>query len=674
MYKLFLYLQTYVYNVHVQNFTCILVHFLLNCCIIIVSLQMTFEQPGKGRVKFYIARLNAEIQDRTSDHPDLKHQGKENVAITSLLQGTAHSVATDSGQLHQDIDQQLQQRVEEPSPPQGSEQQLHDKLAQQQCAGQQMQLHVEQQGDERQQVEQGLGQQLEQGLGQQLEQGLDQQQLEQDLGQQLEQGLGQQQPEQGLGQQLELGLSQQLEQGLGQQLEQGLGQQLEQGLGQQLEQGLGQQLEQNPVQQLQPQPLQQLQQGLNQQLQWRPVQQLQQGLDQQLQPKPVQQRQQDLDQQLQQRPVQHLQQGFNRQLQPRPVQQRQQGLDQQLQPRPVQQLQLRSAQQLRPVQPVQHILYSLDDDHLLTPNKKTSCLAGFDQQTSYFSGNDQCANRDLPLDESDMGLLFTPVACHSLSRDYHYRQSPSPLAFPSNEQQYEQNPRPTRLLTSTPNGQASQALRPPSSICPDCIVLKEQITALKTQMKDQELQMTQLMSDLTKRIEDLEKNHATKSRPQTSQHEEIFSDTDLLGVRAASLITGRGLSPDTCKQLVLDLYDNKPPVTFTADTIRLINERRILNDAPTLSKWAVFELFSLEELVGRNCLGGGIDSGNRERKRAFDQNKMKTIKAGVFQVYPQINDIVRQATWMKCVEKINTDVLYLFKKCLKRHAWLQVGI
>ena len=52
------------------------------------------------------------------------------------------------------------------------------------------------------------------------------------------------------------------------------------------------------------------------------------------------------------------------------------------------------------------------------------------------------------------------------------------------------------------------------------------------------------------------------------------------------------------------------------------NEYRQCRDAQSLSKWAVFEMFSLQELVGRNCLGGGHDisaDGNAEIKKPFDE-------------------------------------------------------
>ena len=72
--------------------------------------------------------------------------------------------------------------------------------------------------------------------------------------------------------------------------------------------------------------------------------------------------------------------------------------------------------------------------------------------------------------------------------------------------------------------------------------------------------------------------------------------------------------------------------------------------------------------MGRNCLGGGRDSsanGNAELKQPFDECKVEIIQNAVFQLYPQQNEAMRKAVWMKCVEKINGDVRYLFKVSLK---------
>lgn len=66
---------------------------------------------------------------------------------------------------------------------------------------------------------------------------------------------------------------------------------------------------------------------------------------------------------------------------------------------------------------------------------------------------------------------------------------------------------------------------------------------------------------------------------------------------------------------MLHIYDNEPPSSFHSDNIKAINERHCLGRghdyvgglAGTLCKWAVFELFALQELVGQNFLGRGHD-------------------------------------------------------------------
>ena len=68
-----------------------------------------------------------------------------------------------------------------------------------------------------------------------------------------------------------------------------------------------------------------------------------------------------------------------------------------------------------------------------------------------------------------------------------------------------------------------------------------------------------------------------------------------------------------------------------------------------MAKWAVFELFSLDELAGRNCLGGGNSSGSTVvvPKQAFDVEKVKIIKTAVFKIYPLQNEQARKALWMQ---------------------------
>ena len=152
-------------------------------------------------------------------------------------------------------------------------------------------------------------------------------------------------------------------------------------------------------------------------------------------------------------------------------------------------------------------------------------------------------------------------------------------------------------------------------------------------------------------------------------------------IKAAAFVTGRPLSSHMCKRLVLHIYDNEPPSSVHYDDVKAINERRECRDAPTLSsKWAVFELFALQELAGRNCLGGGHDSTGGlagthvENKKPFDELKMDVIKNAVFNIYPHQNAALQKGTWAKCVDKINTDVRYLFKERLKKHEWLKLGL
>jgi len=181
------------------------------------------------------------------------------------------------------------------------------------------------------------------------------------------------------------------------------------------------------------------------------------------------------------------------------------------------------------------------------------------------------------------------------------------------------------------------------------------------------------MKENNKQIDQTSKQNLNKS--SNRQSDEIFNDKRLMRVKAAAFVTGRPLTAHMCKRLVLYLYDNEPPSSFTTDDIKAISDRRGCRDVQSLSKWAVFEMFSLEELVGRNCLGGGYDTstGNAETKKPFNECKMQAIKTAIFTLYPQQNEALVKYVWMKCVDKINTDVRYLFKVSLKKHEWLQLG-
>lgn len=107
-----------------------------------------------------------------------------------------------------------------------------------------------------------------------------------------------------------------------------------------------------------------------------------------------------------------------------------------------------------------------------------------------------------------------------------------------------------------------------------------------------------------------------------------------------------------------------PPSSVHSDDTKKINERRECRDAPIMSKWAVFELFALQELVGRNYLGGVHDSAlgwagtHFEMKKPLDELKIDIIQTAVFNIYPQQNAALRKATWMKCIKKINPNVRY----------------
>jgi len=216
-----------------------------------------------------------------------------------------------------------------------------------------------------------------------------------------------------------------------------------------------------------------------------------------------------------------------------------------------------------------------------------------------------------------------------------------------------------------------------ASSCQGCKALQVSNQRLNVTVAAMEIKLSKLsemVTELSQRLDQMSKQKISK--PSSRQSDEPFTDERLMRIKAAAFIIGRPLSAHMCKHLVLNIYDNEPPCTFNSDDIKSINDRRECRDAQSLSKWAVFEMFSLRELVGRNCLGGGHDTsanGNADIKKPFDEHKMQIIKNAVFTLYPQQNDAMRKAVWMKCVDKINTDVRYLFKVSLKKHEWLQLG-
>jgi len=248
--------------------------------------------------------------------------------------------------------------------------------------------------------------------------------------------------------------------------------------------------------------------------------------------------------------------------------------------------------------------------------------------------------------------------------DFQLTSTPTDSQTISNESQFL-----TESLARPPTGQLHNVSSPAWS-CQGCKALQVSVAAMEIKLS----KLSETVTELHQRLEQISKQKISKS--SFRQSDEIFTDNRLLRIKAAAFITGRPLSAHTCKQLVLNIFDNEPPCTFNSDDVKSINDHRECRDAQSLSKWAVFEMFSLQELVGRNCLGGGHDTsadGNTEMKKPFDEYKMQIIKNAVFTLYPQQNDAVRKAVWMKCVEKINTDVRYLFKVSLKKHKWLQLG-
>ena len=158
-----------------------------------------------------------------------------------------------------------------------------------------------------------------------------------------------------------------------------------------------------------------------------------------------------------------------------------------------------------------------------------------------------------------------------------------------------------------------------------------------------------------------------------SRSEEPFTDNRILRVKASLFLRGRPLTNNLCRSLVSNLYDNQPAFHFDTDTIKDINQQHGCRDAITLSKWAVLELFSLEELKGRNCLGR-VYSVTCEQKEPLDEAKLEQIKTAVFQLYPPQNDRLRREVWNNCIDKINDTLRYLFQSSLKKNKWFQVGI
>ena len=196
----------------------------------------------------------------------------------------------------------------------------------------------------------------------------------------------------------------------------------------------------------------------------------------------------------------------------------------------------------------------------------------------------------------------------------------------------------------------------------------------KQEHENVELRMEQL--ELIKRIEALETaaNHAETSLHSSapSQPQEKFVNKELLRLKAALFLVGRTLTAEYCKDLVNNIYEHEPTLNYNVDTVRAINESKRCLDAPTLSKCAVMEFFSLGELEGRNCLGRSTTAN--EEKQPLDQIKLQFIQEAVFAIYPQTSDGAKRDVWAKCIEKINSQLRYLFGISLKKCTWLDVGL
>lgn len=227
-------------------------------------------------------------------------------------------------------------------------------------------------------------------------------------------------------------------------------------------------------------------------------------------------------------------------------------------------------------------------------------------------------------------------------------------------------------LTSTPAHTVSQNNRLALSATADSLTCRG-CKDLEACMELKIAKLSAMVSELRGRIDEISSQKSSKASNQ--RVDEIFTDKRIMRVKAAAFVTGRPLSAHMFRQLVLNIYDNEPPSSFDYNDIKLINDRRECRDAPSLSKWSVFEMFSIEELVGRNCLGGGHDilgGVNGDVKKPFDEFKMQIIKTAVFSLYPQQSDSQRKSVWIKCVEKVNTDVRYLLKVSMKKHEWLHL--
>jgi len=278
------------------------------------------------------------------------------------------------------------------------------------------------------------------------------------------------------------------------------------------------------------------------------------------------------------------------------------------------------------------------------------------------AGDQECGGGDIlrisELNDGHVQLASTPTHSQTTSRPNQSHFLAEWLASPATSQQRAMS---LSAVVDVPSLQ----------------VLDQSINKINSRVTAMEIKLSELsdmVTEVNQRLDQISRQKVSKSSRR--QSDEKFTDKRLMRIKAAAFLTGRPLSAHMCKQLVLNMSDNEPPCTFNCDDIKSISDQRECRDAQSLSKWAVFEMFSLQELVGRNCLGGGHDTSadawNADIKKPFDEYKMQIIKNAIFTLYPQQNDAMRKALWMKCVDKINTDVRYLFKVSFKKHEWLQL--
>jgi len=103
---------------------------------------------------------------------------------------------------------------------------------------------------------------------------------------------------------------------------------------------------------------------------------------------------------------------------------------------------------------------------------------------------------------------------------------------------------------------------------------------IKTEMEINITKLSEMITELNERVNQINKQKTIKS--SFWQSNKMFTDKRLLRIKAAAFITGRQLTAHRCKQLVLNLYDNKPPYMFNGDHIKSINDNRECHD-PNLS-------------------------------------------------------------------------------------------